>query len=74
MSKYGVFSGPYFPAFGLSTERYFNPNAGKHRPEKSPYLDTFHAVKLTKNSILIVWQGSECASDLLFHSFYTGFS
>ena len=23
MSKYGVFSGPYFPAFGLNTERYF---------------------------------------------------
>ena len=29
MSKYGVFSGPYFPVFG---------------PEKTPYLDTFHAV------------------------------
>ena len=23
MFKYGVFSGPYFPAFGLNTERYF---------------------------------------------------
>ena len=23
VSKYGVFSGPYFPAFGLDTERYF---------------------------------------------------
>ena len=23
VSKYGVFSGPYFPAFGLNTERYF---------------------------------------------------
>ena len=22
MSKYGVFAGPYFPAFGLNTERY----------------------------------------------------
>ena len=22
MPKYGVFSGPYFPAFGLNTERY----------------------------------------------------
>ena len=29
MSKYGDFFGPHFPAFG---------------PEKSPYLDTFHAV------------------------------
>ena len=29
VSKYEVFSGPYFPVFG---------------PEKSPYLDAFHAV------------------------------
>ena len=29
VSKHGVFSGPYFPVFG---------------PEKTPYLDTFHAV------------------------------
>ena len=29
VSKYGVISGPYFPAFG---------------PEITPYLDTFHAV------------------------------
>ena len=29
MSKYGVFSGPYFSVFGT---------------EKTPYLDTFHAV------------------------------
>ena len=36
MSKYGVFSGPYFPVFGLNT--------GKYGPEKTPYLDTFHAV------------------------------
>ena len=30
------FSGPYFPAFGLNTERYsvFSPNAGKKEPEK----------------------------------------
>ena len=33
VSKYGVISGPYFPAFGLNTERYL-----------TPYLDTFHAV------------------------------
>ena len=37
MSKYGVISGPYFPVFGLNT--------GKHGPEITPYLDTFHAVK-----------------------------
>ena len=32
VSKYGVFSGPYFPVFGLNT--------GKCGPEKTPYLDT----------------------------------
>ena len=35
MSKYGVSSGPYFLIFGLNT--------GKYGPEKTPYLDTFHA-------------------------------
>ena len=35
-SIYGVFSGPYFPAFG--------PNTEKYGPEKTPYLDTFHTV------------------------------
>ena len=64
MSKYGVFSGPYFHAFGLNTERYGVPlriqsecgkiGTGKklckvtiknaNVPEKTPYLDTFHAV------------------------------
>ena len=45
-SKYGLFSGSYFPAFGLNTERYsvFSPNAGKYGREKTPCLDTFHAV------------------------------
>ena len=48
MSKYEVFSGPDFPAFGLNTERYvFSPNAGKYGLEKTPYLNTFHAVKLS---------------------------
>ena len=36
MSKYGVFSSPYFPVFSLDT--------GKYGPEKAPYLDIFHAV------------------------------
>ena len=34
MSKYGVFSGPYFRVL----------NTGKYGPESTPYLDTFHAV------------------------------
>ena len=36
MSKYEVFSGPYFPAF--------SPNTVKYGPENAPYLDTFQAV------------------------------
>ena len=49
VSKYGVFSGPYFPAFGLNTEIYsvnlrIQPNTRKYGPEKTPYLDTFHTV------------------------------
>ena len=36
ISKYGVFSGPYFLVF--------SPNTGKYGPEKTPYLDTFLAV------------------------------
>ena len=35
MSKYGAFSDPYFPVFGL--------NRGKYRPEKPSYSHTFHA-------------------------------
>ena len=52
------FSGPYFPVFGLNTERYavFSPNAEKCGPEKTPYLYTFHAVFYfdldIKNSVL----------------------
>ena len=34
--KYKVFSDQYFPVFGLTT--------GKYGPEKTPYLETFHAV------------------------------
>ena len=50
VSKCGVFSGRYFPAFGLNTERYFvssvfSSNAGKYGPENTPYLDIFHAVQ-----------------------------
>ena len=39
MSKYRVFSGPYFPVF--------RPKTGYYGPEKTPYLDTFHAVTNT---------------------------
>ena len=39
VSKYGAFYGPYSPTF--------SPNAGKYGPEKTPYLETFHAVCLS---------------------------
>ena len=46
---YRVFSGPYFPVFGLNMEIYreisvFSPNTEKYGPEKNPHLDSFHAV------------------------------
>ena len=52
MSKYGVFSGPYFLAFRLNTERYgvslcILSECGKIRTRKAPYFDTFHAVYVT---------------------------
>ena len=36
VSKYKVFSGPYFPVF--------SPNTGKYEIEGTPYSDNFHAV------------------------------
>ena len=43
--KYGVFSGPYFLAFGLKVDTpylsVFSPNTGKYGPERTPYLDIF---------------------------------
>ena len=35
VSKYRVFSGPYFPTFGMNTDQ-----------KKSPYFDTFYAVRV----------------------------
>ena len=51
MVKYRVISGPYFPAFGLNTERYevslrIQTECEKYGPETTPYLDTFHTVLL----------------------------
>ena len=37
VSKYGVFSGPYFLVFSTNT--------GKYGLEKTQYLDNFHAVR-----------------------------
>ena len=46
------FSSPYFPAFGLNTERYgvslrIQSECGKIRTRKTPNTDTFHAVTKT---------------------------
>ena len=46
------FSGPYFPAFGMNTEKYseiLSQNAGKYGQEKTTYLGTFHAVSYSIN-------------------------
>ena len=45
------FSGPYFAAVGINTERcrvsfLFQFKCGKIRTRKTPYLDTFHAAHL----------------------------
>ena len=58
MSKYGVFSGPYFPAFELNMEIYevdlrTQSKCGKIQTRKTPYLDTFHAVYVPVKSILL---------------------
>ena len=45
VSKYGVISGPYFPAFGLNT--------GKYRPEITSYLETFHALYFYNIELLV---------------------
>ena len=39
MSKYGVFSGPYFPVFGLNT--------GTYGPENTPFLDTLYLIVIS---------------------------
>ena len=51
VTKYGVISGPYFPAFGLNTERYFvslriQTEGGKIRTTITPNTDTFYAVNV----------------------------
>ena len=43
----GVLSGSYFPVF--------SPNTGKYRPEKTPYLVTFHAVLKLKKIVKMLF-------------------
>ena len=49
VSRHAVFSGPYFPIFGLNTEIYsvnlcIQSEYRKIRTRTTPHLDTFHAV------------------------------
>ena len=50
VSKCGVFSGPYFPAFGLNTKIYVSlriqSECGEIRTRETPHLYTFHAVNV----------------------------
>ena len=48
VSKYGVFSGPYFPVFWLiyGVNLRIQSEYKKYGPKKTLYLDTFHVVDL----------------------------
>ena len=67
VSKYRVYSGPYFSVFGLNTEIYvvnlrIQSNTGKYGPEKTPYLDTFHAVNLKHISLYFIQDNMQITS------------
>ena len=46
-----IFSGPYFPVFGLNTEKYV--------PEKTPYLDSFYSVNDINHNMKIKWNNDK---------------
>ena len=59
MTKYGVFSGPYFPVFGINTEIYevnlcIQSKYGKIRTRRKPYLNTFYAVCLFFSDVMVI--------------------
>ena len=62
VSKYGVFSGPYFPVF--------SPITGKYGLKKTSYLDAFHTVNILARNEKMIRTG---ASDLIFFFLYLGF-
>ena len=51
-----TYSGPYFPTFGLNTERYgvFSPNAGKYGPEKLR-IQTLSTQCLSQINLQFMW-------------------
>ena len=57
------FASPYFPTFGLKTERYgFKSECGKIQTRKTPNMDTFHTVEGT---VLVYDQFPETIFDLI---------
>ena len=53
--RFRSFSGPYFPVFGLNTERYgvslrIQSECGKMRTRVTPNTDTFHAVYVKRKT------------------------
>ena len=71
MSKYGVFSGPQFPVFGLNTDIYFvniriQSEFGKIRTRENSVFGHFSRRAIfTKSSIIDVWQISNRASEVV---------
>ena len=57
VSKYGVICGPYFPAFGLNTEKY--------GPDLTPYLLAFHAL-----FTIIIARYYLCHQSVIIYFFY----
>ena len=60
VSKYGVFSGPYFPAFGLNTERYevslrIQSECGKIRTRKYSVFGHFSRSDSSTVEAFSVW-------------------
>ena len=66
VTKYGVYSGLYFPKFRLNKDIFgvncvFSLNTGKYRLEETPYLDIFHAV-----TVFFIFQDSNEMRYFLF--------
>ena len=56
--KYGVFSGPFFPAFGLNTERYgvslrIQSECGEIWIRKAPNTNTFYVVFMVESQSML---------------------
>ena len=66
------YSGPYFPAFGLNTERYFvslriRSKCGKIRTRITPNTDTSYALIVTQSSTSILCTRLNMQHNLLSH-------